>query len=385
MDGWDNINHIYDVSVAHGGPPLEWRIFDVQLCENLQIDWLAGAVASSDVGRDALNALIRDGLVRTWRDAKGTEGYILYSEQLVRHAHKLRLSNRYALDELQHIFSDWHSFLEIVTTDELAYDSMDVDDYEHFKRRAAEMVQFFGEDLERTNDGYFVLPSEQWEFRQRETREKLSLWSWINDKVQNNPDDQLEPAVQLAWRKQLFQLRWTDEWSRMMTAQQYSTQIEQGYSTEITFNGHTWQDGVTTLQNLNWPSTLRRHKETRNEGKEFPLRTPDFNVTELGIEYLKPMTPAEYQAIYEQYRLDQLHTLLAQEGAALWTCDLAASGRAACEECGEIFERTAASRRFCSERCRNRNKGRRHREKDPERHRQAQARHYRNTYPEVSE
>jgi hypothetical protein len=382
-DGWDSINHLYDVSVTSFGNSLEFRLFDVQYCENLQIDWLAGAVAHAGIDRKTLDSLIRDGLVRTWKDVNGTEGYILYSEYLARQAATLRQSGRYSLDEQRHIFDDWHSFLEIVTSDELAYDSLNVDDYEHFRRRAGEMVQLFTEQLERTNDGPLAQPAEHWEEQQEENREKLQLWQRVNKTVQNKSDSQLSPAFKGAWRKQLFQLRWADEWVRLMTAQDFSTLIEQGYSPEVSFNGHHYSAGVLTLQHLNWPMTLRRLKDTRNEGLSFPLRTPDFNVTERGIEYLKPMTPGEYQAIYEQYHLDQLHALLSREGAALWTCDLAASGRAACEECGGIFERTTASRRFCSTRCLNRNKGRRWRASNPDLSRQAQARYYRDAYPEI--
>src|ERR1035441_6719453 len=147
-DGWDFINHLYETSVASFGNPLDLRLFDVQLCENLQIDWLAGAVAHSGIDRAALDTLIRDGLVRTWKDAKGAEGYILYSEKLAQQAHKIRQAGRHTPEELQHIFADWHNLLDIFTVDELAYDSLDIDDYEHFRRRAAEMVQLFSDHLD---------------------------------------------------------------------------------------------------------------------------------------------------------------------------------------------------------------------------------------------
>lgn len=295
-------------------------------------------MAHSGLDRLALDALISDGLVRTWKDAKGAVGYILYSEKLAQQAHHMRLAGRHTLEELQHIFADWHGFLAIVTGDELAYDNMDIEDYEHFRRRAGEMATFFSEGLGETNDGPFMVPAEHWEEQKQETREKLMLWKRINNTVQNKDDGELSLAFQQAWRKQLFQLRWTDEWIRMITAMDFSTLIEQGYSPEVSFNGNSYSDGILTLQHLNWPMTLRRFKDTRNEGLSFPLRTPDFNVTEHGIEYLTPMTPDKYQAIYEQYNLAQLHELLAREGAALWSCDLAASGRATCEECGRDLQ-----------------------------------------------
>jgi hypothetical protein len=78
-------------------------------------------------------------------------------------------------------------------------------------------------------------------------------------------------------------------------------------------------------------------------------------------------------------RPDHLFPLLEEKGAALWECDLAASDRAKCPECGTIFERTTSSRQYCGDTCRAQAKNRRWRQNDPERARQAQAKHYRTT------
>jgi hypothetical protein len=91
------------------------------------------------------------------------------------------------------------------------------------------------------------------------------------------------------------------------------------------------------------------------------------------LELLKNPTPETYQAIFEKYHLDQHFPLLEERGAALWECDLQASGRGTCPECDTIFERTNTARQYCSDRCRGRAKSRRWRESDPERARRAQA------------
>jgi hypothetical protein len=93
-------------------------------------------------------------------------------------------------------------------------------------------------------------------------------------------------------------------------------------------------------------------------------------------------SPAEYAALHEKYQLAQLSALLEEKGAALWICDLAASGRAKCAECGEVFERTSASRKYCKDRCQNKAKARRWRDTNPERSRMAQAKYYRENYSE---
>ena len=81
-----------------------------------------------------------------------------------------------------------------------------------------------------------------------------------------------------------------------MMAGPFAAQIEQGYSLEITFRGwETKNFGETVFKNLHWPSTLDRLKETRNEGKTFPLRTPDFNLTETGLELLKQPIAGDLQ------------------------------------------------------------------------------------------
>jgi hypothetical protein len=69
-----------------------------------------------------------------------------------------------------------------------------------------------------------------------------------------------------------------------MTVQRVSEQIVQCYSIEFSFRGFKWGE-KHELTDLHWPSILSRPKETRNVGKVFPLRTPDFNLTEKGWSF----------------------------------------------------------------------------------------------------
>ena len=207
--GWDYLDWLFEMSTETMGAALEFRIFDTQYCDHIQEDWLASAVKTSGITRVELDWMIGEGLLRRWKSPSGKEGFLLYSERQAVIAKQLRNSGRYSIEELRHIFSDWNNYLEIVMTDELAYDSFDVNDYEHFRRRSAEMVQFFEEDLNRTDHEKFPLTPEQIAFRKEEAVDRLRMWKWIHNKVAKCLDNELAPKIQKAWRKLLFHLRWT--------------------------------------------------------------------------------------------------------------------------------------------------------------------------------
>jgi hypothetical protein len=365
--------------------PLQFRLFDPQICSELQEDWLAQAVEAHGVTRAELKEMIANGLVKRWENGAGASGFLLYSEQQARLAKKLQTGGRHSLPELQHIFNEWNAHLEMLTCDELAYDSYDIDDYEHYRRRAVELADFFAEDLVRmeTHGDLWASPEDLTRHKER-ARKQHREWARTRDYLASRSDTELTPQMRQNWRKSLHQIRFADEHARLITANAFVAQIEQGYSPEVVFQGWEIKDfSETTFGRPNWHATLHRFKETRKEGKAFPLRTPDFDLTEKGIELLGTPSPDDYKALHEKYFLGELTALINKRGSSLWVCDLEASGRGACVVCNGIFERTTASRLYCSERCRNRAKSQRYRESDPERARRAQARHYRDAYPEV--
>jgi hypothetical protein len=385
VTGEEFVDAMYDYVLADTGTALEFRIFDPQNCEHLDIEWLAGAVEKDGITRAEVDGMIADGLLKRWKTPSGKEGFLLYSERQALTAKKIRDSGRYSAEEIQHIFNDWNTYIEVLVIGiDPVYDSFAIDDHEHFRRRAGEMIQFFEEALRDIDNGSgYSFPNPEVKEQQRKRAQaQVRAWKWWYGKVASTPEDKLPPEIQSAWRRQLFHLRWRDEYVRFTISDQFLAQIEQGYGVDVTFNGYEWSGGTTTLKDISWTSTLRRFKDTRNEGKAIPLRTPDFNVTERGIEFLKTPTPDEYVALHEKYRLAELSTLLEEIGPSLWKCDLAASGRGECAECKGIFERTKAARKFCSDRCRNNSKARRWRESNPERARMAQAKHYKEAYPD---
>lgn len=363
--------------------PLQFRLFDPQICGELQDDWLAYAVESHGITRSGLDAMIAGKLLRRWKDSAGREGFLLYTEQQARLAKELQVTGRYSDAELQHIFSEWNEFLEILSVDDFAYDNMDVDDYESWRWRTREMTRFFADDIVRMDNGFCPVPAEQLEAHKADARKQYADWLRTRDYFATRSDTDLKPRQHEGWRKALHEIRFSDEMSRLMMAQPFKAQIEQGYSIEVSFRGwETKNFTETTFRSIDWRSTLERFKGTRNEGKAFPLRTPDFNLTERGLELLNNPSPEAYKELHERYRLDELFALVAERGAALWECELSATGRGPCAECNAVFERTTSRRQYCSERCRNRAKNRRWRENDPERARRAQAKHYKEAYPE---
>ncbi len=159
-------------------------------------------------------------------------------------------------------------------------------------------------------------------------------------------------------------------------ADQFEAALVQGYSPEISFGRTSWRPGGVELLDINWKSSLQRFKSARSQGKSFPLRTPEFNLTERGVELLVRPNPEQYGDLHARYRLGELYGLLAEMGADLWEPSPLLANYTVCMECGTPFERAAPKKVYCSERCRKKAKNRRCRERDPERARQWQAKYW---------
>ncbi len=375
---------IEDVTAAFEcnlGTNAQFRVFDPQVSAEFQMEWLIEASGKRGVSRGEIDWMLSEGLLRQSRGRTGEEGFILYTERMAEILKRLRDSGRYSLQELRHIAADWYADLEILSTQDLAYDSLEVEDYVHFRRHATEMIKIYGCGLAGATASDSPLPPEEVAAQKNRYEKLIAGWQRMLQLVSTHADGDLTPSAQRAWRRSLFQLRWMDDWFRIMKAKEFETRIEQGYSTEVMFRCHTWGGEGVSLAEPNWSFTLDSFKETINEGKTFPLRTPDFNLTSQGVTFLRHFSPSDYQEIYERQLLGQLFEELNERGTDFWRCDLSASGHAQCAECCAIFERTTSTRKYCSERCCSRAKARRWREADPERAREAQARYYRENYP----
>ena len=266
-------------------------------------------------------------------------------------------------------------YLEVVVIDEPPYDDRGVSDFDHFCRRVAENVFFFKEEFARGPERPYLEPEQagqQFEL----TRQRLAEWQRtariLAGKTEQTISDHLRSAIQ----RQLWHLRWHDEFVRLMMAQQFETQLLEGYSVQVTFNGTSWHAGETSLSDINWGSTFRRIRDMRREGRLFPLRMPEFSVSDKGVELLGRLTPEQYAQMYARHRMDEMFRVMEQMGSEIWSPPAPPLGDSVCQECEGHFDRQMATQIYCGERCRKRAKNRRWRERDPERARQCQARYW---------
>ena len=268
--------------------------------------------------------------------------------------------------------------MELVSGDgreEPAYDDTDVGEYEHFRRRANEMVELFRGKAEYNDAIGNALDEERLAQIQNDQRDKLAQWELIRDFVDGHAEAELPEGFQKTWKKLLFRLRFVDEAIRLQEAQRMVVQLEQGYSPEVEFDGWSQRDAELTLAHLNWRSTLVQLRRSRIEGNRFPLRTPDFNLTEHGLELVGKPSPFEYQELFTHYRLVDLFRELERMGEDLWEPALPI-GTVTCPQCGTNFIRNVASKIYCTDACRARAKSQRYRDRNPERARLNQARYW---------
>lgn len=371
---WAAAEVLYESSLKHYGVPVELRMFDPQFSENLNEAWLAQVTEQYGITSAEIEAWARDGLLRKWPGPNGGTNFTLYSEKQAQVLKGLLCNPRFSKEEVAHIAEEWNSYLEMVR-EEPSYDDLDTSDYLHFRRRANEMVEVFRGKAEYSDAQGNALGEERLAQIQNDQREKLAQWELIRDFVDGRAETELPEGFQKTWKKLLFRLRFVDEVIRLQSAQRMVVQLEQGYSPEVEFDGWSQRGGELTLTHLNWRSTLVQWRRSRIEGNRFPVRTPDFNLTEHGLELLGKPSPSEYQALFTRYRLDHLFSELRRMGDDLWEPALPI-GNVTCLQCGTSFVRRVASKVYCSDACRARAKSQRYRDRDPERARLNQARYW---------
>jgi hypothetical protein len=371
---WAAAEVLYESSLKHYGVPVELRMFDPQFSENLSEAWLEQVTEQYGITTAEIEAWAGDGLLRKWPGPNGGNNFTLYSEKQAQVLKGLLSIPRLSKDEVAHIADEWNSYLEMVR-EEPSYDDMDTSDYLHFRRRANEMVEVLQGKAEYSEDQGNALGEERLAQIQNEQREKLAQWELIRDFVDGRAETELPEGFQKTWRKLLFRLRFVDEVIRLESAQRMVVQLEQGYSPEVEFDGWSQRGAELTLTHLNWRSTLLQWRRSRIEGNRFPLRTPDFNLTEQGLELVGKPSPSEYQALFTRYRLGDLFCELERMGDDLWKPALPI-GTVTCPHCGTNFVRKVASKVYCTDSCRARAKSQRYRDRDPERARLNQARYW---------
>ncbi|HEY1937455.1 MAG TPA: hypothetical protein VGJ33_05950 [Candidatus Angelobacter sp.] len=358
---------LYDSAVASGTPPLEFHIFDAQLAPRLNFEWLCAQIPDKK-DLTELTSLVQEGYIRKWPVDGGSYGFTLYSVEEFKFLKRLRDFKRYDDEELKYIAMlaqrDIDGTIEI-----LPYDKLDESDLVSFRVRLIDLIAEEEHHIKwRTENNLDIT----------EHQERLHNWQKWQSAVTEKEDTDLSERQRHKISRFLFQLRLIDEFVRIDNSKRFQSLVLQGYSPEVFFK--SWEQqfgGEATFGKIDWHSTLETFKYSRAQGRRFPLRTPDFYLTENGIHFSQYLSPAAYLRIYDRYDLSELFPLIEQLGRDLWYPTVLRTDEAQCAGCGNSFRRTLSTKQYCSDKCRNRARGRRWRARDPERARMAQARYWR--------
>jgi hypothetical protein len=369
------LDQLYEQSCAAYGEPIGFHLFDVEFCGGINFDWLFKQVISCGVTEQELKQLIDSGVVRTWSNPRGDHGFLLSTPEQVKTFKNLQRLGRYSDEELRHIMSRWDIDIEC-TLEVVPYDDPQVDEIEHYRRRLAEHI-----DETRLQINYLnrdILAPDERRSRLEHFNDELRKCESAARRINSSDSVTLTPDVRNNIHRALFRMRWVDEWVRINNSDKFRSAILQGFSPEVFFSSYSQGSDGFTFDHIDWKTTLQRVRHLRSIGKRFPSRTPDFDLTEIGMTLHNQLAPETYANIYERYQLGELAKAIEEMGGDLWNPRKDLPDRPTCAECGSTFVRALAAKQYCSAKCRSRAKQRRYRERDPERARLNQARYWKN-------
>ncbi len=361
-------NEIYDALSPENGRPLELRLFDVQVCDDMSFSWLSDAANSVGVSMESLQHFVEAGILQTWSNNKGDQGFLLYAPEQLKTLQELRQTGGYSDPELKHFMEKWAEQIKC-TVEVVPYDELGQSDIDIYRKRANREI----EDL-RSHITWFTGTDLD------EAYEHLEAWKRVAERAATYDEHTLSESAKQKISRSLFQQRLVDELIRISDAAKFRFAISQGFSPEIFFSSYTISLDLFEFHTINWEWSIESYRRTRAEGKKFPLRTPDFEITERGLTFYKSQSIEEYSRLYERYQLKELTEIIERLGSGMWIGSPIVGTR--CAECSNEFEKTVSTKQYCSEKCRSRARQRRWRESDPERARLAQARYWKGYQPE---
>jgi len=366
------IDGVYEWSTNEFGQPIGLNLFDQRLCETIDFGWLVESVSKYGVSEQELRNFLDKGILKGLPTRRGGVGFLLYTPEQAKTLKALKATARYSDDELSHIMEMWTANIEC-TVEVLPYDDPEVSEYDHLRGKLAEYigetkrqigyVENARSDDERLHDvEHFKSELEKSE----RTARRLDSWN----------ADALTDEMKSYIGRSLFRFRWADEWVRIQNAQEFQTKVIEGYSPEVFFSAWSHSSAGVKFERIDWVITLQALQQTRSHGRVFPLRTPDFDLVERGLILREPMMPDAYANLCSKYEMGELSAAITKMGPALWNPPRRSPTTATCVECDGSFVRTAATKQYCSDKCRSRAKQRRYRERDPERARLSQVRYW---------
>jgi DNA-binding transcriptional MerR regulator len=371
---FDFLDQWYEQTTAIYGQPIGFGLFDVELCGGTDFGWLVQQVIPFGVTEQELKQFVDSGIVKTWTDPRGNRGFLLFTPEQVKTLKNLQKLGRYSVEELRHIMSSWDVDIEC-TLEVVPYDDPETAEIEHYRRRLEEHIDETKQQISYLNRDTSAVP-EKHRKRLEHFNDELRKWERVARRADSWDHAALTPEMQSKIDRNLFRLRWVDEWVRISNADKFRCAIVQGFSPEVFFSRYSHGSDGFAFDRIDWKTTLRTIKQLRSAGKRFPLRTPDFDLTEKGMILHAQLAPEDYAKIYERYQVRVMAKAIDEMGQDLWDPPAQELDSAACAECGNSFSRGLAAKQYCSAKCRSRAKQRRYRERDPERARLAQARYW---------
>jgi len=190
------------------------------------------------------------------------------------------------------------------TVDVLPYDDPELSSFDSYRRKLIEYI-----DETKRQIGYVhessLLDDERGK-RLKFFEAKLEQCEKVVRKLDSWNPSALTPEMNKYIERPLFRMRWVDESIRIGNSERFRAAVLRGYSPEVFFSRYSESSDGFTFDRIDWEITLRTFRETRSQGKVFPLRTPDFDLVERGMILHKPLLPQDYAKLCDRYQIGEM-------------------------------------------------------------------------------
>lgn len=254
----------------------------------------------------------------------------------------------YSPEELRIIaeMEEW-SVDNLWAADELAYVDDDLDTVIRFTEDRVAAFEHAGEEPEKAE----------------KSRKDLRFLQRL--KAEGVPERTV-PAIE----KAAFQARAINEGTRVHLLEMDRAKVKAGYGPYVLMRSYSWGPmGGFGGGEVNWKETIKVAISYTKEGDLPSIRVPGVLLRGDRVIPTRTLRPSDYEALWKERDLEGY--------LKAWS---EVRGERCCLNCFTPLESGAERKRFCSERCRNATKQRRHREQNPEAVERAQKKYW-ETYP----
>lgn len=345
MIDFEQIDGLFEWAMATGASPPGFHLLDKAFL--LPMDQLADAVLS-ETGEQVNDLELRrhadDGLYPLVHNADGGyDGVPLYVPSRIGLICQLRRDG-YSLDELK-VLARWEEEMVdlIWTTDDLAYVEDDLELLIRHTEATLDAVQ----GGRATHPGGTAI----------ERSADVAAQSELLDHLRELEGRELDQGTERKLRKMAYRVRAFDDVIRVMMLDQERAKILAGFSPWLHFRHEGWSasEGFSAA-GIMWPGSLRSTMALWEEENSPPTcRVPGLVLRGSAVTSTETTIPSAYKQRWDEYDVDRY----LREWAEL-------NGERRCLHCHQELPGTVrANQRFCGERCRNADKQRRHRRRNP--------------------